>query len=247
MTSTIPTLERVNRSASDILTDVKRTLHILHGGRPCEVRILKIPGRGRPSNAAGYYDDYHLAAEHVSKCDVMRQPAASYVVLNEINPALMARSPNCITDHLEPTASDHDILRRRWWLVDCDPLRPAGISATDSEFDAARRKCEEVYDHLRERLFPDCIVAESGNGMHLLYPMELPNDPQSLATVNGMLTALQQQYGDSEVCIDVKVGNAARITKLYGTWTRKGFDTPDRPHRRSRMIYVPDYLDWRPA
>jgi hypothetical protein len=31
-----------------------------------------------------------------------------------------------------------------------------------------------------------------------------------------------------------------RIWKLYGTVSRKGDDTPDRPHRRSRIIAAPD-------
>ena len=34
----------------------------------------------------------------------------------------------------------------------------------------------------------------------------------------------------------------ARITKLYGTMTRKGDHTPERPHRRSRILEIPDEL-----
>src|SRR5690606_16534917 len=38
------------------------------------------------------------------------------------------------------------------------------------------------------------------------------------------------------------VHNAARIWKLYGTTTRKGDDTPERPHRRSEVLHVPEEI-----
>ncbi|MDO8872916.1 MAG: hypothetical protein Q7V05_09345 [Methanoregula sp.] len=37
--------------------------------------------------------------------------------------------------------------------------------------------------------------------------------------------------------------NAGRIWELYGTVTKKGDHTPERPHRRSRIISVPERLE----
>jgi hypothetical protein len=58
----------------------------------------------------------------------------------------------------------------------------------------------------------------------------------------GCLQSLQQEFGDSVVKIDTSVGNAARITKLFGTRACKGDDVPDRPHRMARLIDVPAQL-----
>ncbi len=40
--------------------------------------------------------------------------------------------------------------------------------------------------------------------------------------------------------MDTSVGNAARISRLPGTWNRKGEDTTDRPHRRAKVLSYPD-------
>ena len=40
--------------------------------------------------------------------------------------------------------------------------------------------------------------------------------------------------------VDTANHNAARIWKLYGTMSRKGDSTPERPHRRARLLAVPD-------
>jgi hypothetical protein len=37
----------------------------------------------------------------------------------------------------DPLTSDRDVLARRWLLIDADPRRPAGISASDTEHEAA--------------------------------------------------------------------------------------------------------------
>ena len=46
-----------------------------------------------------------------------------YFTLNPIRPALAP----------EKAATDKDILRRRWLLIDCDPTRPGDTSSTDAE------------------------------------------------------------------------------------------------------------------
>jgi hypothetical protein len=230
--------------------DVRRALRILHGSRPFEIRILKIPGRGKPHNAAGYFNNIDLAAKLVVQFDLTRQPGAIYTAMNEINPALFARSPNAITEYLEDTATDRDIMGRRWILIDADPVRPAGISSTDGELSESMWRADAIFDWLRNRYWPEPVIAESGNGMHLLFPIDMPNDAEATRTITSILAGLQSEFGDGArfagrlpVNIDCKVFNAARITKLYGTWTRKGCSTTDRPHRRTRIIYVPDYLE----
>ena len=74
----------------------------------------------------------------------------------------------------------------------------------------------------------------------MLYRIELPNDPQSLELVKGILEALAFKFSDKAVEVDVTTCNAARIWKLYGTTARKGDDAGDRPHRRSGLLKVPE-------
>ena len=85
-------------------------------------------------------------------------------------------------------------------------------------------------------------MGDSGNGAHLLYRVDLPNDRASLDLVKGVLEALSFRFSDERVSVDITTANAARIWKLYGTTARKGDSTEERPHRRSRLLNVPDVI-----
>ena len=67
-----------------------------------------------------------------------------YVTLNEINPALLACAYNRLADRLKPTTGDADVLRRRIFYVDVDPVRPAQISATDAEHALALARARQI-------------------------------------------------------------------------------------------------------
>ena len=54
------------------------------------------------------------------------------------------------------------------------------------------------------------------------------------------LEALAHRFSTDQVTVDVSNHNASRIWKLYGTVATKGDSTPDRPHRLSRLLHVPD-------
>jgi hypothetical protein len=68
----------------------------------------------------------------------------------------------------------------------------------------------------------------------------LPNDRESLELVKGVLEALAFKFSDEVVEVDTSTCNAAKVWKLYGTTARKGDDAGDRPHRRSRLLKVPE-------
>ena len=144
-------------------------------------------------------------------------------------------------------ATDSDVLRRRWLLIDCDPIRPADTSATDAEKTTAIAVAGKVLEFLTGLGFPAPIEADSGNGGHLAYRIELPNDDRSRDLIKAVLTALNERFGTTAVAIDTSVFNASRICKLYGTKACKGLDTPERPHRYSRVTKVPAELVPIPA
>ncbi len=191
---------------------------------------------------SGYFDDHAELAKIAARHDELGRDV--YITLNEVKPDLLARRSNRI-DRIgkkDALTSDNDIYRRRFMFVDVDPTRPAGISSTDEEKQKAKAVAIAVRDYLKKRGWPDPIICDSGNGYHLLIPIDLPNDPASLALVAGVLAALDFMFSDDGAEVDTGTKNAARITKLYGVTARKGDHTPGRPHRTSRILKAPEVL-----
>ncbi len=189
----------------------------------------------------GYYTDYEKLARDAAILDTTPGITGIYITLNQVNPVLLSRCANRIkTAHLkEPQTADGDIIRRNWLPVDIDPQRPAGISSSDEEHAAALEKAYQIREYLTSLGWPDPIIADSGNGAHLLYPIDLPVDQESAALIRSCLKALDQHFSDDQSTIDTSVANPARIWKLYGTRSRKGDHTPERPHRQASIISSP--------
>jgi hypothetical protein len=201
------------------------------------LRILNTPTAG---TASGYFDDISKAAAAAAKWSG-RAPAV-YVTLNPVNCALLARASNRLVERAKSATSDSDILGRRWFLMDFDPVRPAGISSTDAEHDFAIKKASECRDYLSSIGWPSPVEADSGNGAHLLFAINLPNDQAAASLLERCLKALAFQFSDNAIVVDCTTFNAARICKVYGTLSCKGDDTPDRPHRRSCLLRVPEQI-----
>ena len=138
------------------------------------------------------------------------------------------------------TTSDADVVGRRWFAIDLDGGAVAGVSTTDAEHEAALERGRLLRDHLSSIGWPAAVLADSGNGAHLLYRVDLPKDVGDLA--KQCLEALQEQFGGDGVTVDRTVHNPSRIWKLYGTLARKGDNRPDRPHRLARLLEVPQEI-----
>jgi P4 family phage/plasmid primase-like protien len=128
----------------------------------------------------------------------------------------------------------------RWLLLDFDPVRPAGISASEDELAAAMECAKAAAELLRGMGFAEPIKAASGNGYHLNYRIaDTPVDKAYLTgpnIVKRCLHALENRLSTDRVKLDMAVFNPARIWKLYGTSARKGDNTKSRPHRTSRIF-----------
>lgn len=199
-----------------------------------ELRILHTPRQGTVS---GYFDDQYALAKAAAQWSG-RAPAV-YATLNPCNPALLARAANRLKDRVPTTTTDTDIVRRLWFPLDFDPVRPAGISSTDHEHETALARAAACADWLAQRGWPAPVAADSGNGGHLLYAIDLPNNDASRMLVQRCLEALALYFTDDAVALDTSVFNAARIWKLYGTMACKGDNLPERPHRISWILTVP--------
>jgi putative DNA primase/helicase len=219
---------------------IARTIALMRA--PGGVIELRIPDPAPYRTQSGYFDDQSALIAAASAAN--GHAAGLYVTLNDVNPALLARAKNRLKS-LKETTKDRDIRRRRWLLLDFDPQRPAGISSTDAEHDAALAVARTTRTWLVDDLGvpADAIaLADSGNGAHLLVHVDLPNDDQARQLVERCLHATALYCGTPDVLVDVTVGNAARISKLYGTLAAKGDATSDRPHRRAQLLDVPTTL-----
>lgn len=184
----------------------------------------------------GYFDDPEALISAVCR---VKWATGFYIMPNPCIEDVLARFNNRAARLGQGAATgDCDIMRRRWLLVDTDPQRISRISATDDEHALAIARAREIADHLQSLGWPKPIVADSGNGGHLLYPIDLPVDDGGL--VKRCLQALDNRFSDDRVKVDTTVYNPARIWKLYGTPVRKGENTATRPHRLARILEVPD-------
>jgi hypothetical protein len=215
--------------------EIQRGIALLfEPGEAIEVRIPKT----RVGVVAGYFDDHGTMAAAIRRADATYRAGGVYYVLNSLDAALLGRAYNRLKEHAEYTTADNNILRRRWFPIDLDAVRPAGVSSSEEEHVEAIERARIIADDMGTE-WGRPIIADSGNGAHLLYRIDLANDQESLAFVSGALAELDRRYSDGRVKVDVTSANAARIWKAYGTVARKGDSIPGRPHRLSKVLEVP--------
>lgn len=165
---------------------------------------------------------------------------AVYFTLNPYNPALIARSHNKIVAGKSSTStSDNDIENYRLLLIDCDSIRPTGISSSKEDKRRSGAVMRKVYRWLTKRGIQS-IPADSGNGFHLLVPVNysLIYQPKIIK----LFAYLHATFSTPEVKIDTTTTNPSRVCKAYGTKVCKGSDMPNNPHRYS-SIHINRYKD----
>ena len=205
-----------------------------------EVRIL---GRYQYS---GYFSNVENLINAIKPYASMDDEQV-YFVLNKIDSACYGRTQSeKIVKSPKITTNDNDIIRRSFVFVDFDPVRKSGTNASNEEFELAHKKAQDVFRFLRDRGFSEPIICRSGNGMHLTYKVDLPNDSQTTETLKRFYEYLASVYTDEKVDIDTKVFNLARLCKLYGTMAKKGANLQDRPWRMSEIVYVPKEVSQTP-
>lgn len=219
-------------------------------GEIAEIRAFGLTGKnpawqgwgGSKSTISGYFDDSAKFAQAADRLDKLKQASAVYFIFNPCVPGLLARAKNRLIVAKHTTADDQ-ILCHRWLMIDVDPERPAGISATDKEIELAKACFDKIVSFLSEEGWPDPITCLSGNGWHAMYKLpDLDNCKEITELKQKILQSLHHKFGSPDILIDQKVFNASRLTKLYGTWARKGDSIPDRPHRQSYIKNIPEQI-----
>jgi archaellum biogenesis ATPase FlaH len=68
----------------------------------------------------------------------------------------------------------------------------------------------------------------------------MANNADNADIMKRFLMVLDMFFSTDKVKIDTTTFNAARVCKLYGTFSRKGSDTAERPQRESKILKVPE-------
>lgn len=186
----------------------------------------------------GYFSDPDKLVEEVKRYDSDPATVGIFIVANGIRQGAYP-----VTNKIGagPSTKDKDISRRVWLPIDVDPIRSAGVMATDQEKQQASKTAAFIRKLLQDQGWPDPVTVDSGNGYHLLYRINLPNDNNSKQLVRSFFKALNRLLPDDlrgTAEIDEKVYNASRVIKLPSTTVRKKA-SEGRPWRRSKIIDEP--------
>lgn len=206
----------------------------------CELVEIRSFGQ---KNISGYFKNIENLVTGVEWIENNFPNNQIYFTLNEIDESCYSRE-QCEHMVVNPkcTTNDSNIKRQKWVLVDLDCKRAAGVSSSDAEFEAAHLRAVKIYKYLMDAGFYEPVVAISGNGYHVDIPCDIPVSQQLTDILHRFLHVLSLFFSDDTVEVDCTTKNASRICKLYGTMARKGTNTPERPHRMSRILKYPEEI-----
>ena len=225
--------------------EAERFLKILHAeGSTFEIRILESLEQGCkvPGNSSGFFRDAKTAADVLDRFWNDHEGGHAYVTVNPVHGGLHDRAPDSFR-WAKVAAKDEDVASRNWLYMDFDPTRSSGVSATSEEKAKAWAVCVEAKTWLSSQGWPDPIVVDSGNGYHLYYRCNLePKDDLHREVLRVLGSKFGLKTRGDPVDVDQSVHNASRIAKIPGVVSRKGENTPERPHRGSQILHVPETI-----
>lgn len=133
-------------------------------------------------------------------------------------------------------ANDDDVICRRRLLVDIDRDTGKEHPATDAEIAAAKALGDLIANHLNGLGWPAPVRLLSGNGHHLIYPLDdLPTSKEITSSIKQLLHSLKTKFSSNGLSVDTTVSNASRVTKLPGTLARRGTEITNHPYRVARI------------
>jgi len=209
---------------------------ILVPGQVVELRALGVPMANGLRTMTGFFDSPALMAEAAMYLD--KQGARGvYFTPNPLRADIGGSERNSIgIARRGSAASDTDVAAVHWLLVDIDTSRPANTSSSLDEKSSAASVAAAVRTYLEEKGWPSPLFADSANGYHLMYRC----DGLTPELHKRVLDFLAFRFNrDHQAIVDQSVYNPSRIWKLYGTLSRKGTNSDDRPWRCSHIISDP--------
>ena len=216
--------------------DPKQAINYLNtlGNPIVEVRIFRkdryLNGQYTGNIIAGYYDNQHFEklSEDIRIYALDPNTEAIYTTIQQLHPDTLFRIQNRLKTGLgsNDLTSDNLVTGFSLFPIDIDPPRIKGISSTDDELRAAKKKARQITEDLEKAGIPT-LPAMSGNGCHINVLLEtFPNSEENTKHFKALGDRVAAHFD-----ADTMIYNPSRIFKLYGTCARKGDDTKERPHR----------------
>lgn len=185
---------------------------------------------------SGYFYDIEECIKNLQPYDNMNV----YFSVNKINDACSSRTQFNKFIKVKGTAtSKRDIVQRLYIPIDIDVERPSDICSTNEEKEYAHKKAVDVYRFLKDNSFSEPIICDSSSGYHLYYPIDMIANEESESLIKRFFLVLSNFFTDERVKIDPAVCDANRIMRLSGSWSRKGRNSEERPHRMSKILKHP--------
>jgi hypothetical protein len=108
--------------------------------------------------------------------------------------------------------------------------------ATDAEYARVLALMQQVKAYLLERGFTTVLLASSGNGVHLLCRVDMPNTPEAKRLIRATQWHIADKFKADGVDLQCFC-YADRLVRCYGSLNRKGIESIGRTRRRSGIIY----------
>lgn len=213
--------------------EIRKTINVIKPeGELFEVRCLEANGRKVYS---GYFKSPESLIDQL--CRLNSTDSNIYITLGKVKEDCYSREQReKFVMNAKNTTNDNDVVGYKWLFIDVDPQRPAGVSSSDEQLQKSKERGNRIYVFMKNLGFNDPVTALSGNGIHLLYRIQIANNDENKALVKKCLSALDMFFSDDELKIDTTNFNPSRICKLYGTMARKGSNTEQNPHRLSHLL-----------
>ena len=159
-----------------------------------------------------------------------------------------------------------DVIARYWLPVDADATRRdaitgaplAVVSSTAEEKAAIATLIAQVREWLVGTLgWPEPVQVDSGNGYcdyYALPGLSIPRCPDPAnpgclkydaaadTLIRDVIHALGHKFTSELGSVDDAVFNPSRVMKIPGTFARKAKSTPERPHRASQILHIPQTI-----
>ena len=207
-------------------------------GQLVEVRL-----KGRDGQIASrYYKDREKMAAVLAKQDATENWAAAWWTLQQL------KAEAHVGKQTGETTKRDDIANYRWLVIDIDRTdkQSKKLNATSVEKEQLLAVARDVMAWLAERGVRDCILADSGNGYHILIKLSpLVANERNHKLIKEVLVAIKHEFrAHARVAdIDTSLAEPEQVIKAYGTTTRKSQSTNDRPWHESKLLHVPETID----
>jgi len=201
-------------------------------GKLTELRALNFAG-DIVGDGKNFYSDPKELANAVFAIASRPDIQAVWISLNEVSSAFNPAKANQNNSRIRRA----DISNIRSILLDFDPVRPSGTSATDEQKNNALDAALAAHATLVE-LGINPVTIDSGNGGHLHIFVNFPNADAADTLIKNFTTVASELFCTPEVTVDLKVGRPEYVAKMPGTVARKGAQP-----RLARILDVPTNLE----